>query len=291
MACLGRSLVVDGLVSHIEGIDDAQEVFARLADRGDGRTRRSSRSPMRLSPRRMPPCGNRSRRDWPGDEGRGVPGAGTHRGHGHPGAPGGPRRRARRGTGGQHLRHRPAHHEARALPHPRGHAPRARARGHRPDRRGGCGCPGLRRGRPGERRAERRLRRVRDVPPRAEPAVPDVRRLRHHAERRIRGIHARARRGDRAREPLPRPGCRERRDRRDHGADVLLPARSAQGRALSGRLGADHRRRSHRLLPHRAREARGRPPGDRGQHATAATGHRRAAGRRPPHQRDRAGPA
>lgn len=34
VACLGRSLIVDGLVSHVERIDDAQEVFTRLADRG-----------------------------------------------------------------------------------------------------------------------------------------------------------------------------------------------------------------------------------------------------------------
>lgn len=33
VACLGRSLLVDDLVSHVESIDDAPEVFARLADR------------------------------------------------------------------------------------------------------------------------------------------------------------------------------------------------------------------------------------------------------------------
>jgi L-iditol 2-dehydrogenase/galactitol-1-phosphate 5-dehydrogenase len=33
VACLGRSLVVDDLVSHVAAIDDAQDVFTRLADR------------------------------------------------------------------------------------------------------------------------------------------------------------------------------------------------------------------------------------------------------------------
>ena len=33
VACLGRTLVVDDLVSHVESIDDAPAVFARLADR------------------------------------------------------------------------------------------------------------------------------------------------------------------------------------------------------------------------------------------------------------------
>ena len=34
VACLGRTLLVDDLVSHVERLDDAPEVFARLADRG-----------------------------------------------------------------------------------------------------------------------------------------------------------------------------------------------------------------------------------------------------------------